>query len=468
MEPIRLAGPADVLAVLPYQLGYHPSDSLVAIALRDRQIGLVERIDLPPDAAVPEACAAVVPPLVREDPDGVLLVGYESSPGAALPLADAVRDDLVAAGVQVLDRLVVRAGRWYAPDCDTGCCPTEGQMQEVPRDAPAVAQFVALEVSPLPGRESLATLVALDPERAGPVAQALAGLGARSDGRAFGQRAVDVHRLRFLATWAKLLDVTDSACDDTCDATDGDATEHVAKDDVATDHVGAGQGAIGDDVLGPAGADRAWSGQLLTPDEVALLVVSLRDVELRDGIIAWICPGTLPLDVVSPDLADALHSCLPQPAWEPVVGSVDPATRERGAAPDLGGSGRWSEPRPTTRSARRRARARRAGRRDGSRPDSTEQTVVAGRRVLARLQTAVRAVPDEEAAALLTVLANLAWWLGDGALTRVALDRALEHTPGYRLAVLLERMVDLGVRPRAERGRPASSGTSALGGGLSA
>ena len=60
-------------------------------------------------------------------------------------------------------------------------------------------------------------------------------------------------------------------------------------------------------------------------------------------------------------------------------------------------------------------------------------------------------MPDEHAAALLTVLANLAWWLGDGALTRVALDRALEHSPGYRLARLLERMVDLGVRPRSPR-----------------
>jgi hypothetical protein len=36
---------------------------------------------------------------------------------------------------------------------------------------------------------------------------------------------------------------------------------------------------------------------------------------------------------------------------------------------------------------------------------------------------------------------------GNGALTRVALDRALRCDPGYRLALLLERMVDLGLRP---------------------
>jgi transposase len=41
----------------------------------------------------------------------------------------------------------------------------------------------------------------------------------------------------------------------------------------------------------------------------------------------------------------------------------------------------------------------------------------------------------------------VAWWRGDGALARTCLDRALDATPGYRLALLLERMLDLGVRP---------------------
>ncbi|WP_406830320.1 DUF4192 domain-containing protein [Pedococcus sp. KACC 23699] len=387
MEPIRLAGPADVLAVLPYQLGYHPSDSLVAVVLRDRQVGLVERIDLPPDDAVEEACAAAVEPLLREAPDSVLLVGYESHPGAALPLADAVRDRMLAAGIVVLDRLVVRDGRWYAPDCETGCCPSRGDEQVIPRDSPAVAPFVALEVAPLPGRQSLAELVSADPELTAPVAAALDRLAVRTDrligvavqgqgvdaiageaqGSGPGERVVAVHRLRYLATWATVLEVSDTSDDSDGHGRDGNG----------------GQGPV-------------WGAE-----QVALLVASLRDVQLRDALIAWICPGTLPLDALSPDLVDALHSCLPDPAW-------------------VGHQG-------------------------------DEVAVVAGRRVVTRLQSVVRAVPDEQAAALLTVLANLAWWLGDGALTRVALDRALEHSPGYRLARLLERMVDLGVRPRSPR-----------------
>ena len=47
MNSIRLRSPGDVVAVLPYQLGYHPHDSLVVVALRDRAVVLVERVDLP-------------------------------------------------------------------------------------------------------------------------------------------------------------------------------------------------------------------------------------------------------------------------------------------------------------------------------------------------------------------------------------------------------------------------------------
>ena len=44
---IRLGGPSDILAVLPYQLGFHPRDSLVVVSLHGTRMGLVQRIDLP-------------------------------------------------------------------------------------------------------------------------------------------------------------------------------------------------------------------------------------------------------------------------------------------------------------------------------------------------------------------------------------------------------------------------------------
>jgi hypothetical protein len=60
-----------------------------------------------------------------------------------------------------------------------------------------------------------------------------------------------------------------------------------------------------------------------------------------------------------------------------------------------------------------------------------------------------RAAPPELSPGPLTVLAHVVWWQGDGALARTALDQALAVDPDYRLAALLERMVDVAARPRA-------------------
>ncbi|GAA5031844.1 hypothetical protein GCM10023258_30390 [Terrabacter aeriphilus] len=67
--------------------------------------------------------------------------------------------------------------------------------------------------------------------------------------------------------------------------------------------------------------------------------------------------------------------------------------------------------------------------------------------VKARLIALCQHAPDEHAAAALTVLATCSWWHGDGALARVALDRALRCDPDYRFAQLLTLMLDEGIRP---------------------
>jgi hypothetical protein len=66
-------------------------------------------------------------------------------------------------------------------------------------------------------------------------------------------------------------------------------------------------------------------------------------------------------------------------------------------------------------------------------------------------KTVVRNVPAEAAAAPASLLAFTAWQAGDGALANLALDRALEASPGYSMAVLLDRAISAGIPPdRAE------------------
>ena len=349
MSQIRLRGPADVVAVLPYQLGYHPQDSIVLIALHGRSVGLIERIDLPPPRDAEQVGRVLVAPLLDDRPEAVMLVGYETAADSSRLALDVVRRLATEADLDVLDRLVVRDGRWFAIDCAEGCCPAEGAPVPEAADTPAVAEYVGLEIAPLTGRSAIAHLVAADPALAEEVAAELEGGTPPDRGPSAAAR-----RLEALSRWSAVCDVTDDAPD------------------------------VED----------------LGPGAVSLLVRSLEDHALRDGLVAWLCPGSLPLDSLSPDLVDALRCTMPAPTGHRSAGGGPPA--------------------------------------------------VAARRLLVRLQSLARSVPDEHAAPTLTVLANCAWWQGDGALARTCVDRALRARPDYRLALLLERMLDLGVRPGSQ------------------
>ncbi|MGE0818146.1 MAG: DUF4192 domain-containing protein [Candidatus Nanopelagicales bacterium] len=63
------------------------------------------------------------------------------------------------------------------------------------------------------------------------------------------------------------------------------------------------------------------------------------------------------------------------------------------------------------------------------------------------LVEAVRCADHDELAALAAVLGVTAWMAGDGAAARVALDRALEADPAYRLAHLVLQALDGGLAP---------------------
>jgi hypothetical protein len=408
MNPIRLRGTADVVASLPYQLGYHLEDCLVVVALRGRAVGMLQRLDLPVPDQAGGAADHLIAPLLREDPDAVLLVAYERDAGTATPLLDAAAARIAGAGIAVLPRVVVRAGRWYGPDCHDGCCPAEGVVLPEPADTPAVADFVGLEVAPLASRGSLASLVAADDAVCREVAAALAEPvpswpgrswpGPSTAGRAVGVAGPAPH--------ARVGDVGDEGGDD-----GGEKGVEKGVDDAGDPHRAAVL-RLSRLSLWARACDVSVTARPvdeLAADGVAELVRSLEDRSLRDGLIARLCPRTLPFDKLDEDLADALLTTLPEPAW----------------AGQAGGGGRTA--------------------------------VLAARRLLTRLQWLVRAVPDDRCAPVLTVLASVAWWMGEGSLARVALERALEHAPDYRLARLLEQLVDHGIRPGGEAVHPALS-----------
>ncbi len=354
---IRLGGPSDILAVMPYQLGFHPRDSLVVVSLHGTRMGLVQRIDLPAAEQAPRAVRALLPALLRETPDGVLLLGYESTAGEALPLIAAMGSAAGDAGLAVRDRIVVRDGRWTSLQCDDpSCCPAGGRPLPAAHEVPAVAEFVGREVSPMADRAALADrLRPAGPPTADVVAACADDwLEARRVAAEGTAAAFEDVRRRELQTWATVLRCRDD---------DGPMPE-------------------------------------LTPSELARLAVSLTDVDLRDAMVAWICPGALTLDLVPEALREQMVDVLPAPLRHDAEPGLDPA-----------------------------------------------EHAARSQRLECRLVGVCAALPEAWSAAPLTVLASFTWWRGDGALTRIALDRALAVDPDYRLARLLSRMVDLAIRP---------------------
>jgi hypothetical protein len=152
-EVVRLRGPADVVGVLPYRLGFHPRESLVLVCLEGsrRRDRLVMRRDLD-EALLDDAVAAdLVERVTHVGASGALVVVYTDAPDdRGLPragLVDLLQEDLDAAGVEMLDALLVRNGRWWSYLCaDLLCCPADGTP--LPADpTPATTRYAAETVA---------------------------------------------------------------------------------------------------------------------------------------------------------------------------------------------------------------------------------------------------------------------------------------------------------------------------------
>lgn len=311
-EIIRLSGPGDLLTSLPYSIGFHPKHSILVACLHGMRLGLIQRIDIPPNQHVKQAMAAMMVPLLREKPTSVLLVGYEDTEGESTFMLDALASKIERTRIEVDAVLMVRNGRWYNANCQSSCCPPEGTPL-VLRDAVA-AEFIAQGANPQESREAVAS-------RLEPTSLTADNVSHLSD-ESWVDELVEL-------SWTKILTVGSP-----------------------------------------------------TLQQISHVASSLYCIEFRDALIAHLCPGTLDMSLVSPQM-QAILGRLP-------------------VAPE--------------------------------------------RILIDRLIDMCAKLQDADAAPMATVLGVYAWHKGDGAIARLAVERALRCDPSYRLAQLLERMIDLAVR----------------------
>ncbi|HEX4812510.1 MAG TPA: DUF4192 domain-containing protein, partial [Nonomuraea sp.] len=124
---LTLTSPADILAAIPYLVGFHPTGSLVVIGLTRGQATMVVRWGLP----IPPGALAPLPPLfAREGVTQVVIVGYGTG-AAVTPAVDEARLLAARAGVRVAEALRADEGRYWSYVCDLpACCPPEGTRHD--------------------------------------------------------------------------------------------------------------------------------------------------------------------------------------------------------------------------------------------------------------------------------------------------------------------------------------------------
>ncbi len=410
---VRVAGPEDLLAYIPYRLGFEPVESVVAVSLTGprQRVGLVARVDLddlrlrqPDDPDGPDGAATarwLTDHVVADGADRAVVVLYTATDptvpsGAARRAVELLRARLERRlpGTEVW--LVSPTG-FRALDCaDPMCCPAEGRPLAALKGS-RVAAHMVLEGRTVAGTREERYTLRPAPEAArtqarraaarwtdayrrllngtrfpegGPIDGAVPiDRAARRRGAAFGPRAAEAaaeHAERALAEWgAESLSLWRSAA-----------------------RVAAGA--------------RPGQPVVLSPVDLGKIGAALADTPVRDAVLLSLAPGTeetalrTARRVVDGDTDKATGAVMAQ--------IVDP---EQGVPPD-------------------------------------EDITRAARQVL---EAVVTHVPRNRRAPAYLLLALVAWWHGDGGLAAERVSDALGVDPDYRLALLLRGAIVGGVPP---------------------
>lgn len=145
-ERVRLDDLTDLAAAVPHMLGFHPDDSLVAIALQGprEQMRFTMRLDLLEPAQDDEVADMTAARMAHAGADAVLLFLYTDAPpaGEELPRRDLVEAIDDALDVPLREAMLVDDGRVWSYICsDVRCCPSEGR--ELRPDSPGALALAA-------------------------------------------------------------------------------------------------------------------------------------------------------------------------------------------------------------------------------------------------------------------------------------------------------------------------------------
>ena len=117
----------DLITAIPFIIGFKPTNSLVLISIREGEIGLAMRIDIPVRISSDEI-DLLAGHFTREGAEAALLVAYmpdQREDGDEILIS--LGAGLMRHGIHIQESLVVSQGRYRSIICrDQSCCPSDG------------------------------------------------------------------------------------------------------------------------------------------------------------------------------------------------------------------------------------------------------------------------------------------------------------------------------------------------------
>lgn len=297
---------ADLIAAVPYLLGFHPADSLVVVGMRGPRVTFAARADLAGLAGSTAAARHLAAVVAQQSTDRAMVLGYGPA-SRVTPAVDALRQALAEVGIGVLDALRVTDGRYWSYLCpEPECCPPDGTAYDLGASQVAAAAVLAGQVA-LPDRAALVAQVA----------------SVEGDERARLRRATQRAGRRFADLVARAPGA-DRSGGRSADWPGGRSVRSVRSVRAA------GNVAI------RAAQRRRRRGERLDDDEVAWLSWLLTDQTVRD--LAWECTDGRETDIAlwadllrraEPELIAAPGSLLAFAAWRAGEGALAAVAVER-------------------------------------------------------------------------------------------------------------------------------------------
>jgi hypothetical protein len=177
MQPrLKVRRPDELLAMIPYLIGFHPDESLVAVYVRSGRVILTTRSDLPEQPSADAVAEQIDALAKREKADALALVAYSAAALPAHRLLTRLMDQL--GGHRLTDVLYVGHARWWSLTCGDECCPLEGTPLDLtshPLSAAAVLAGLGARASRRELEEAVSGPAIVDMPRLEALAETLLG-----------------------------------------------------------------------------------------------------------------------------------------------------------------------------------------------------------------------------------------------------------------------------------------------------